>query len=541
MSTPAASPAPSRLDALMGSPFVTFFVQQTALLLQDRRASWKRVTYLGLLGIVMIAAGHAYPTFGRAGQETGRNVFYGLVGLNAYAALGLMGVFCTAVSTLRESGVLELLRITALSPFALLGALCASLLARTVLLLTAQLPFFLFCIPLGGITYHTVFGAYLFTIAVLLFLCPFGIFWSVVCKTGHHAALAAFVSLFVGYLGLRLFASFPWGLLLPALPNAHSWLIAQIPFHVFADLLQGGPWPVTSVFLHCILGGLFLWTAARKFDETCDCPEPTPVSASTPASDFGPDRGPDFGPDRDYSLDREPSLPPAPVVRSIPRAQAHPLAWKEFHFSARGKLSRDLRWTLYPIFGFLFGSLSNQFGFAFLFVGAFGLLFDLPRAMSRMLGVEVRDHTLGDLAILPLTPWQIVAEKIRGVVPLLIPTLLCTLGGALLLLAGALTNDHFIVHHELKAADLLILAYVAIQFAFLLVLVIYFSLTQPANSYSTSLVFVLIYNWLGLGFLSTLHWLPFAGRLFIPAAFAVWLMRVLIRAFPTTFNRVAGQ
>src|SRR5262245_61545117 len=134
---PAASP-PAEPYWRKVSPWAAFFGRETGQIVHGRGYAWRRVTYLvmGLLLIIIVGFGNAKRM--RAG---GGPAFDALMLLNVYLLFFLTSSFFSkAVSGEREAGSLDLLRITGLSPLALLVGKGTSQFVHAVLLLVMQLP-----------------------------------------------------------------------------------------------------------------------------------------------------------------------------------------------------------------------------------------------------------------------------------------------------------------------------------------------------------------------------------------------------------------
>jgi hypothetical protein len=428
--------------------------------------------------------------------------------MNVLLAIGFLSHCSQTVAAQRESGGLDLLRATALTPPGLLAGLCTGVYMRAVLLLLAQLPVAIFCLSLRDLSLSTIFGFYLLALAFLFFLAAFGLYWSVVSTTAWRASRNAFLA----FPALYLIPTYLSGALARSAPpwtvEYIFWMGGQNLGNAFVELFDKGRFPAASMALHLVLGFLFFWRAARRFEENCESEESVAAIIS-PAPEYGPSP-------------------------RKPRLTANPLAWKEFHFAASGQSSVQRRWLLYPFIAGFLALASDRVGSALLIVGGFGLLVDVPRTLSRMLGAEVRDLTLVDLAILPLSPWRIVAGKLRGLVPILLPALVPALAGALL---TALPFDS----SNAAPNAMLAIAYLTGQEVLLLTLAIFLSLSQPLNAYATSVVVVLVLNSAGLGLMFEFGSFPPGINLLIVSLIAVVSITVMVRAFPAAFYRAAAR
>jgi hypothetical protein len=496
----------------LSCPLVTFFIHEIGQVLRGRGMGWWRAAYVAVSGAIFVPM-----IFSRG---NGQEAFRALMLWNAVVAFILvLGQFSKAVSGHREAGTLELLRITTLSPFTLLLGTGTSLYLRTLLLFLAQLPFAAFCVPLGEISRGAILGAYVLAAAVLFFLCHAGLYWSVVkssqqagSRTVMTASFLYFSPFLITLIGRPSFLNFPSWMIEPT-----AWLGDQNPLSALTVLVSGGHWPIASILLHFALGGIFLGAAVWRFESSCERQE----DAQTVETRTGLTK-----------TQRDPTEKAR--LRLVSRVEGHPIAWKEFHFAAGGTPALRFRWFSYLALATFIVFASRSIWLGVLLAGAGGLLLELPLAMTKIIGAEVQQRTLGDLAVLPMHPWRIVFEKIRGHLPMLVPAVLVTFAGILL----SNTPWKKLIS---TPAFWLILVYVVWQVAFLFIITLYLSLTRPIQAYAMSFAFVILANAAVLGLLA--HFLPksFPFILLLPMALSGWLGYILIRIFPATFYQTAAK
>lgn len=184
----------------MRFPAVALF--ERALRLESRSAlvAWSRV---GLLVILLL---FLYPIQQMAGY--GR---YGAAGLRflqemAWANLVLITLagtsyFASAITEEKEEMTLGLLRMTDLSPVAILLGKSTSRLVGALLLLLVQVPFILLAVALGGVGLLQVIAAYGTLLAYLFLVCNLALLFSVVFRNSVIAGIVTFLTLFFFLVG----------------------------------------------------------------------------------------------------------------------------------------------------------------------------------------------------------------------------------------------------------------------------------------------------------------------------------------------------
>ena len=130
-------------------------------------------------------------TFG--GGATGLSFFSSVVWMNfVVICVAGMSYFASSITEEKEEGTLGLLRMTDLSPIAILLGKGTSRMIGGLLLLLVQLPFAMLAITLGGVRMDQVMGCYALLGAFLFFACNVGLLGSVLSpRTGVAEVLAA--------------------------------------------------------------------------------------------------------------------------------------------------------------------------------------------------------------------------------------------------------------------------------------------------------------------------------------------------------------
>jgi hypothetical protein len=158
-----------------------------------------------------------------------------------------------------------------------------------------------------------------------------------------------------------------------------------------------------------------------------------------------------------------------------PRPRSHAVRWKEFQFVTGGLRYLALRFVAYvALLGLVFAVGNGYLRQPFQVVADAALLLMLVLVVgesclyaSRLLHDEWRDHTLPSLMMLPVAPAQILADKLLGCLPALIPGLLVLIPTAVL---SELGREHLLqIWYPSRVCVLLL-------FALLLTLTLFFSL-----------------------------------------------------------------
>jgi hypothetical protein len=510
-----SSPAPvDSPAALRGSPLVTFFLRETALIVRARNSVWSRLVFvlisIGTVGVIIYAG-----LYGPIVRRAGWLAFGGLMLVNSYFAFVLTTTyFSKAISSEREQGTLDMLRITGLSAFALLAGKGTSQFVRTLLLFATQIPLCALCVVMGGITAGEIAAAYTLVLAILFFSTHTALFWSVVSKSSRHAShstLGTFLVLYIVPWAFFISSNYR-GVFPPFVVESMEWLAKVNPVAAYRYVTNTGEVPWTAVIFHVVIGIAFFAGAVALFERTCRQQKPAVTDIPRLAHGNKPRRGP------------------------LPRVGTRPLMWKEYYFAAGGPRGARLRWLIYPACcvvaailmypdGMHEGYALVHIGAAMLMTGLIGLCSEIPYAATRLFGMETMNRTLGDIAILPLRTRRIVGEKILGYVPSFLPPLAC-------LLAGAALTSTKIRAELLPDVDWPFVFYVALQVALLLVLTVHFSFYQARTAFGLAFTVLFVANATLMGFAAETFGLAPSLRLLLLGAGALWLLVYLIRILP---------
>ena len=358
----------------------------------------------------------------------GKNFFIGIVSLQAIS-ITLVGLsyFGSAITEEKEEQTLGLLRMTDLNPLSILLGKSTSRLGGALLLLTAQFPFTIFAVTLGGVSLGQITATYCTLGAYTFLLCNVALLGSVIAR--RTAGAATFTILVTGsLLGIG--------------PLLGSWNkhLAQHGIHLGLGPLADTLWKATplarlieilgtgfsgspagwQVITNLALGIIFFLLAWAAFGRFCD---------RAPAEGGG---GTVNAPRQVLGL----------RLGRPARPRAHALAWKDFHFLTGGRIGLIVRTLFYggAIVLAYADMLKTKGGVGFSGVGSLAssiFSIDLAVMASRIFGNEIREQTLSSLAGLPLSIRQIAYQKARAYVIVALP------GALAVLICGVLSIASF--------------------------------------------------------------------------------------------------
>ena len=503
------------------SPFWTFLTHQCWLVFRGRHSVWSRLALVAIPAALMLLTGAS--DIGRRGfVGLGQLTFGALMLFNGYYALAQANVTSQAIAGEREQGTLDALRITGLSPLAILVGKGSSQWFRAMLLISQQLPLWAICLVLGGLSPGALVGAYLLLSAVLFLGCHAALLCSVSGRTSRTASQGTTGLLACFYVAPYLLSAIAAkGWLPPPSLVVADWLTSHNPISAYTGIMLTGQIPWASILLHFGFGAAFLALGAATFERACRREAKSSGEVPRPLQSVRPRR------------------------RPIPRVGAQPLAWKEYHFAAGGRKGLENRWLAYLLswcaVALLMARASRtqvisveDGGFAMCIMGVIGLAVEIPFAATRLFGLEVLHHTLSDLAVLPIPTSRLVVEKIRGYLPLLLPP-------ASLLALGTTLAAGKIFREILPFANVLPVAYFASQFALLLVLTVHCSLLQTKGAFGIAFGVMALANFLLFSLLIGMLRLPPFLVLIPLGAAAVWFTIFLARIFPTHLAIAAAK
>ena len=137
---------------------LALFARSLRELIRAPLAHWACSAMVGVIFLFLLAANAGATATTAPGLKFFFNV---LAVVLVFTTLAGVTYFATAITEEKEEGTLPLLRMTDLSPLAILLGKSTSRLSAALLVLAATLPFTLLAVTLGGISARQVFASYL--------------------------------------------------------------------------------------------------------------------------------------------------------------------------------------------------------------------------------------------------------------------------------------------------------------------------------------------------------------------------------------------
>ena len=184
----------------MKLPVLALFERSLRLETRSALMCWSRAGLLILILFVLIPI----QSMARSGWfgAPGLHFLQELVWLNLVCiTLAGLSYFASAITEEKEEMMLGLLRMTDLSPVAILLGKSTSRLVGALLLLLVQVPFVLLAVTLGGVGLLQIAAAYGTLLAYLFLVCNLALLFSVVFRNTPAAAAATFAVLLSFLIG----------------------------------------------------------------------------------------------------------------------------------------------------------------------------------------------------------------------------------------------------------------------------------------------------------------------------------------------------
>ena len=371
------------------------------------------------------------------------------LGMVIFANLGLIaiatvGIFSSAITEEKEDQTLTLLRMTKLSPLAILFGKSTSRLIATLLLLAVQIPFTLLAVTLGGVSKGQVISAYAVIGATTFLLCNLALLCSVLCRTTLRAGIWTGIVCGLCLVALPVICitssldRMSFGALTPSTPWEHfgTWLVESNPAYTLAVLIieptKAAPTArhVSVNLAEGLICFLFSWAV---FDRFC---ANAPENAAPRRRRKVVSRG-------------------IWQIRSRPSTK-HALTWKDFYFitgGLRGLFQRFAlcglilaglyayeRWVGHPPSAdmpYNVRDICGDIGNLTMICSVGMLVIEVVLFASRVFGEERRNLTLGSLVTLPRTTGWLIRQKILTCLPVIVPSfILFSIGLRLILIGG---------------------------------------------------------------------------------------------------------
>jgi hypothetical protein len=401
---------------MLHHPVLALFIRALAVEARSLRGYLLRLSWLA--ATLLVVWGAAENSFRTA---PGLAVFGSITLLNL-VLICLVGtqLFATAITEEKEEQTLGLLRMTGLSPVAILLGKSTGRVIAMALLLLAQLPFTMLCITLGGIAASQIMAAYAALLGLIVLMANLALLWSVICRTGNAAMSLTALSM------LMLFAAPPMikgvstatrsGFIRSL--NLDQWmepLIQVSPFYRCNVVLNGFDGKILHVQLLANLatGLLFFVLAWWGFEF---------FSRAKPSS--GESRGGVAVAKKNAGISR---------IFRPPRAWKLPLAWKGFFFDSHGVLGWMARTGIVLIVVAISVAEGDDIGFLLFWMGIFCIVAESGIAAGSLFRSEQISQTWVTIYPLPLELAGIVRQKAFGAIIAMLPWLLTAFVGMLLI------------------------------------------------------------------------------------------------------------
>ncbi len=405
----------------MSMPVMALF---TRALRQEARLVRTYLIRVGLLVFVLFAVMSAQAQAAFVGAP-GLMFFGSLVMINFFfiTFVGL-GLFASAITEEKEEMTLGLLRMTSLSPLAILFGKSTSRLLSAALLLAGQFPFTILAVTLGGVSMTQILAAYCTLLAYIVFLANVALFCSVICRRTANAGG------FTGFIILAFFCAPSLGKMsLDGLVWLNVISAASLLYGLFSGLflLMGRASPFDKlirimrtgfsepaidfqVISNILLGVVFFLLAWALFDL---CTRQQKQAA----------------PARALLVKRTSRL----RILGAGRAWRCALAWKDFFFLSGGVVAAAIKFlaiglavgiSFYIAWTVEGGRVDLEFaGGTAMIVSLITLGIELVACGTRIFHEELKWKTLPSIMVLPFSPGELAYRKLLGCAPALIPHL----------------------------------------------------------------------------------------------------------------------
>lgn len=453
---------------------------------EDMRAKFTPIAWSALVLVILFFIAINQRSFARQ-PAPGLQVFFMVMLVNLFGlVLGGLTAFCSAITEEKEDDTLGLLRMTNLSPLAILFGKGTSRFVSGALLLLAQLPFSMLCVTLGGVSAEHILKGYEVLICTLFLLCNLGLLMSVIAKkTGIAVAYTLLVGVLIYAVGPAVYV-WKFEISRNSVPPSGWWfeflgqLLANNPVMILGTMIFGAPGRIpvadSPLLFHSIAGTSFFLLAWALFGRFCSGTADTAPRKKRSASG-------------------------AKQLR-IPRPGGYSIAWKDFWFSIGGRRGLIVRYIGYGVMTFGFAALmlfennssdAEEVGTVFIILAGIGIGVELVLAGARIFGIERRMLTLSSLLTLPMPLGRIVRHKMLGALPSLIPGL--TFVGVGMMLCPNTVEDFF--GHEMSRLgmdEFLILTYVTMHVIALPLLACWLSLKLRRGAVAAALALTAVVN-----------------------------------------------
>ncbi len=338
--------------------------------------------------------------FRRSGS--GLNFFVSISMINiVFINLLAVSFFSSAVTEEKEAESLALLLMTGLSPFTMLLSKSTSKLILGMTLIVAQIPFIVLAVTLGGVGLDQIFSVYLVILAHTVLLCSMALLPSVIFNETVTAACFTFLGIAAFHFSTAYWETLnflsPFYAVIQMTRN-YSFDIFVLVWNPAVNILVGA-----AIFV--ISFGLF-----NRFSRSGGKGGEGRIAALKQISGRNRFKG----------------------WLGAGRAWRYAFAWKEYFFTAGGKLTAlssavtfaVLFAGIYIYFGYVKGDMSfKDLLWGILVVSIIACILKMIYVTGTFLGNEVWSKTLPALVILPVPIKRILRQKLAGGMLMLLPSL----------------------------------------------------------------------------------------------------------------------
>lgn len=220
----------------------------TRALRADARGNMTYITRLAFFAFLLFAIYGTYKGRTRL-QAPGKTLFAGIVVVD-FIIITLLAIssFATSITEEKELGALGLLRMTRVTPLAIVLGKWGSRLFLVFLLLIAQCPFTILSVAFGGITLPQILSVHISLSAYLVLTSSIALFASVVSRRNGEAVFFTMALLVAFFLT-------PWVLSYFSSSQGARYLLYQISIIFPSDMLQKknyGNWHSQLFFNHIV-------------------------------------------------------------------------------------------------------------------------------------------------------------------------------------------------------------------------------------------------------------------------------------------------
>ena len=395
----------------------------------DTRLTRTHLIRLTFAGLILLLLARVQTNF-TAYNSPGLDVFASICWLNFFLLnLAAISFFSTVITEEKEEMTLGLLRMAGISPVGILLGKVTPRFISVVMLLSVQIPFTLLAITLGGVTIHQVLAGYSSLLAFTAMAAGVGALFSTICQRSNLAVTLMTATLAALYVSKWIVAELLDGL------RDRQWISATderiglesveylfrttgiasiqeiLTTNYSGDLLS------YHVISNVLIGGICFVLAWSVFDVFSR----NDYQAAPPrglAAFFGSR---------------------VATISEKKRVWRNAIAWKDFNFLTGGWAAIGIKLLAYSI---LMGGMSlslatrmrsgisENIGATLMSSMLTAMAVEIPIYLSRLYREELRWQTWAVLSLLPESTGRLVWNKLLGVLPTFLPSMVVFTVGA---------------------------------------------------------------------------------------------------------------